>query len=172
VRIERGGAVRAHHSEVLDPVVVRSAVDVVEHQRHPPTVPMLVLTAELTARFQETGIEQASFEVETVVRRVLDQYTLERDLHRARCPSTTEVRVEMIGVDAPTPCPLLERPIVPTPDGIAEVSKRISPTDRAGYRRPSVGFREWMRPGIREHMFPCGSDGNSRHLQVLCRRTQ
>jgi hypothetical protein len=51
VRSERGGAVRAHDAKVLEPIVVRDPIDVIEYERHAVATPRLVLTAELADRF-------------------------------------------------------------------------------------------------------------------------
>ena len=45
VRLERRGAVRADDAQVLEPVVIRNAVDVVEDQRERPSAPALTLAA-------------------------------------------------------------------------------------------------------------------------------
>ena len=47
MRLERGGAVRANDAQILEPVVGRHTVDVVEDQRHLTPAPDLTLTAEL-----------------------------------------------------------------------------------------------------------------------------
>jgi len=57
MRVEGGGAVGADHPQVLEPVVVRDAVDVIEHQGHAATLPMFVLTAQLAPRFQQATID-------------------------------------------------------------------------------------------------------------------
>ena len=46
VRVKRGGAVRADDPEVLDAVVGRYAIDVIQDQGHRPTVPFLILATE------------------------------------------------------------------------------------------------------------------------------
>lgn len=51
--LERGGAVRADDPQVLEAVVIRYSIDVIEHKRHPLTLPDLILAAHLThAPFQ------------------------------------------------------------------------------------------------------------------------
>src|SRR5919206_1789870 len=78
VRVERRIAVRAHDAQVLDPVVVVHAVDVIEDQRHPPPVPDLALPAELTSALLEPGREQALLQLPAVGPRALDQELCER----------------------------------------------------------------------------------------------
>jgi hypothetical protein len=146
VRFERRGAVGADHPKVLEPVVVRDAVDVVEHQRHAAATPVLALTAQLTLRRQEAGIEQTSLQVEAVVRRVLHENFVERNLISASCPSTPYVGVEMVCLDVPPPGPLLKGPIIRALDGIAEVSERVGPARRLLDGGPRVGFGEGWSP--------------------------
>ncbi|HET8954922.1 MAG TPA: hypothetical protein VFN18_04610 [Solirubrobacterales bacterium] len=45
--IESRRAIRADDSQILDPVVIRNAVDVVEDQSHGPAAPIFVLTTHL-----------------------------------------------------------------------------------------------------------------------------
>jgi hypothetical protein len=91
------------------------------------TSPVLVLAAQLATRLEQAAIEQASFEVEPVIGRVLNEHFVEWDVQLASRPPTTDVRVEMVGPDDPSLSPLLERPVVRAFDLIAEVSERISP---------------------------------------------
>jgi hypothetical protein len=44
---QSGRAVRADDLEVLEPVVIRATVDVIEHQRDLPALPELTLPAKL-----------------------------------------------------------------------------------------------------------------------------
>lgn len=54
--LERGGAVRADDPQVLKAMVIRDSIDVIEHKRHPVTLPDLILPAHLTrAPFQARG---------------------------------------------------------------------------------------------------------------------
>ena len=69
VRVERRGTVRADDSEVLEPVVVGHAVDVVEDQRHPPAAPFLALPAELAPPLLEAVVVEALLEMTAAVRR-------------------------------------------------------------------------------------------------------
>jgi hypothetical protein len=58
VRIEAGRAVRAQDPQILQPVVVAYAVDVIEDQADPAALPVLTLPTELTTPgLQALGIE-------------------------------------------------------------------------------------------------------------------
>jgi hypothetical protein len=46
VGLKRGCAIRTYDPQIVDPVVVVHAVDVVENEGHPATVPELALTAQ------------------------------------------------------------------------------------------------------------------------------
>lgn len=52
--VERGGTVGTDNPQVLDPVVVSYAIDVIEDETHAIPVPQLSLAAELTLRLFET----------------------------------------------------------------------------------------------------------------------
>jgi hypothetical protein len=47
VGVERCGAVGADDPQVLQAIVIRDAVDVIEDQRHRPTTPIFILAAHL-----------------------------------------------------------------------------------------------------------------------------
>jgi hypothetical protein len=84
--VERGSAVRTDDPEVLETVVVRNAVDVVENQRHSPTAPRLVLTAKLADRPFNAGLVEAKLERVALIRRARNEDRCE-GLHLA-CRTT------------------------------------------------------------------------------------
>jgi hypothetical protein len=63
MRIERGCAVRAHDLQVLEPVVIGHAVDVVKDQRHAAALPFLALAAQLARPCLEPGVVEPLLEV-------------------------------------------------------------------------------------------------------------
>jgi hypothetical protein len=71
--LQRGGAVRTHDPEILNPVVVRNAIDVIEDKGHPAAMPVLVLAAEFTAQLEKSARDQSLLEVAAVVGRALDK---------------------------------------------------------------------------------------------------
>src|SRR6185436_8040447 len=73
VRVERCVAVRADDPHVLEPVVVVHAVDMVEDQRHAPSVPHLVLAAELAAALFQTLGEETLLQKRPLIGRTLDE---------------------------------------------------------------------------------------------------
>ena len=79
MRVERGIAVGADDSQILEPVVVGHAVDVVEDQRHVALVPVLVLAAELAHPVLELRVVETLLQIAAVVRRVFDEHLVERD---------------------------------------------------------------------------------------------
>src|SRR5215218_4398605 len=78
MRLERRRAVRADDPEILEPVVGRDAVDVVEDQRHARAAPQLVLAAHLAAALLDALRIKTPLEVPPVVRGVGDEEVLER----------------------------------------------------------------------------------------------
>jgi hypothetical protein len=80
MRIERGVAVRADDPKVLEPVVVRGTIDVVEDQRHTSTLPKLALAAELADRFLQPRSKQPLLEMPTWITGVLHEHLLQRSL--------------------------------------------------------------------------------------------
>lgn len=129
VCIESRGAIWADDPQILKPVVVRDAVDVIEDQRHPATAPNLVLSAQLAIPRFEAFCEQSSLDMAAVIRGVFDEHFLEGD----RGPSPVEefpshcIWVEMVGIDAPQRRVFLERLPVPTRAPIAKPPQGFSP---------------------------------------------
>ncbi len=153
VRVERRRAVRAEDPQVLEPVVVADAVDVVEDQRHPAAAPLLVLAAELAALRPEAGVEEPLLELGAVVAAVLDEDPLERD-RRARSPPRTlaqhVARVEVGGRDAPLSRVLPEGREVAAGRAQAERAERLR--HRAGTRDGGLELSAGEGAG-HEHMF-------------------
>src|SRR5207245_1335074 len=71
--IERGGAVRAHDAEVVDPVVVADAADVIEDETHCASIPFLVLAAHFAAPSFDAFDKETLLQVPPVVARPFDE---------------------------------------------------------------------------------------------------
>jgi hypothetical protein len=54
VRVESRGTVRANDLQVLQTIVIRNTVNVIEDQRHRPALPIFVLAAHLAAPVLQT----------------------------------------------------------------------------------------------------------------------
>jgi len=78
MRVECRCAVGADDAQVLQPIVVAHAVDVVEDQPHGAASPKVVLTAELTDRRLATFCVEALLEEVAGERGVLDEDRFER----------------------------------------------------------------------------------------------
>jgi len=73
MRVERCRAVRADDPEVLETVVVRNPIDVIEDQRHRASVPQLVLTADLAMLLFQPRLEQPFLHIAAAAIRVFDK---------------------------------------------------------------------------------------------------
>jgi hypothetical protein len=73
VGLECRGAIRTDNAQVLNSVVGRDAVDVVEDQRHRSTAPGVGLAAKLANTHLDALVEETILQVTTVVRRTLDE---------------------------------------------------------------------------------------------------
>jgi len=80
VCLERRSAVRAHDAQVLDPIVVADAVDVIEDQRHASPAPHLTLAAELALTRLEARLVEPLLQMATRERRALDEDLVKRSL--------------------------------------------------------------------------------------------
>ena len=101
---ERRRTVRAHDPQVLDPVVGRNAVDVVQHQRHRrrPFHSSSWPHSSQRGSFSRLVV-QTPLEIVAVVRRVLDEHRLEWDLLAVRpAVRRAHIRVEMLGPEPVT----------------------------------------------------------------------
>lgn len=77
VGLQRRSAIRAHDLEVLEPVVVRYAVDVIEDQRHRPSEPLLSLPAQFALPALQALAEQSPLQISAVVVRVRHENLVE-----------------------------------------------------------------------------------------------
>ena len=110
MRVERRRAVRADDPEVLEPVVVGDAVDVVEDQRHPPPVPLLALPAELARARLEPVVVEPLLELPALVRRAA-----RRGSPRAAIGARAARRRradEVVGRDVPLVEPAAQQPVI------------------------------------------------------------
>src|SRR5437763_8417233 len=85
MRVESRGAIRADDLQVLEPVVRRDAVDVVEDQRHAAAPPVLALAAQLATPLLQAGVVEPLLQLPAAVAGVLDEHLLEWD--RAEPPT-------------------------------------------------------------------------------------
>jgi hypothetical protein len=138
MRLERPGAIWANDAEVLDAVVRRHSVDVVEDQCHRPTVPFLSLTAELAQPRLHPFVVQPTLEVPTVVCRALFEYLGERGWIWARPPTERPFRVEVVGRDSVVGDQLPQAAMVVAGGSQPQDSKRARETHRVldGVRKP------------------------------------
>ena len=132
MRGERRRTVRADNPEVLKPVVVGDAVDVIEDQRHPRAVPLLALTAHLAAAVLDALGVEAPLEVGALVARVLYENLLERTyavrMRRRSLPRAG--RIEVLRRYPPRLGVALDRPEVATGGPQPEPPQRFRPRER------------------------------------------
>src|SRR3954467_11674384 len=100
MRVQSRVAVRTHHAQVLEPIVGRLTIDVIEDERHAVSVPDLALPAELADRPLELFVEEPSLQRGTMVRRAPDQDRAQRSLRRTT-PGVVRVLVEVVRRDPP-----------------------------------------------------------------------
>jgi hypothetical protein len=117
MRLQRRGAVRAHDAQVLDPVVVTDAVDVIQDQGHSASAPHLALAAELALTHLQPRLVEPLLQMATRERRAGDEDLFKRSFRHARARervATRGVRIEVIHRDPPDlGCVPLERsPVV------------------------------------------------------------
>src|SRR4029077_6609380 len=91
----------AHDPQVLEPVVVRDAIDVIENQRHTASVPRLVVFARGATELDETFWVQALFELRAGVCRMLDEHLAQRARERRARLTLTRIRIEVLSGDCP-----------------------------------------------------------------------
>jgi hypothetical protein len=109
MRVKRRRTVRAHDPQVLQPVVVADAVDVIENEPHRPIPPDRALTAQLTDRRLEPEGIQALLQMVAAVRRTLDEDLLDRSWCAAQRASSRSIGIKVVGLDAPPDHPVLQR---------------------------------------------------------------
>ena len=127
VRVERRVAVRAEDPQVLEPMVVAHAIDVVEHEAHPMALPQLALTTELADRMLEPRSEQPPLQMSATEGRPRDQDLFERSVGlRPRAG----VRVEVGRGDVPDGGILAQDQVRAAGVTHAEAPKRFGPRHR------------------------------------------
>jgi hypothetical protein len=94
---EGGSAVGTENAQILEPMVVGHAVDVIEDQRHSPAAPDLFLAAFLAPPLLHPLAEEALFQLTARVSRALDHDALERPSAARGDSPTSRVRVEVGG---------------------------------------------------------------------------
>ena len=149
VRIQRRRAIGAEDSQVLNPVVVPNAVDVIEDHRHPLAAPALALTALLAFRSLQAGLDQTLLQVAAAVGRMLNENLLQWDPSPlAQSLSAYGSTIEMGGVDSPFGRVLLDGSGIAAGRSVAEQPQGL---------RPATGSRN------RPTKFLLGEAHTSRH---------
>jgi hypothetical protein len=101
VRIQRSSTVRTRDSEVLEAIVVRDAVDVVEDHPQRTTTPHRTLATKLANGSLEFRLIQASLELHPREAGVFDENLVERKSSNESSTPRREIGVEVIGIDLP-----------------------------------------------------------------------
>lgn len=132
--LERGRAVRAEDPEVLDPVVIADAIDVVEDQSHRPAAPLRALATVLADRGLETGVVKAPLQVTSREGRPLDEDRVQRNRLSEPTEGSPGARPKMVGSQTPAGRVLLEHSIRATRLAHPESRQDIgpAPSDRDG----------------------------------------
>ncbi len=148
MRLERRGAVGADDPEVLEAVVVRHPVDVIEYERHLSTMPVLPLAAQLARARLEPGLEQSLLELPARIVRSSNHDLVERSAYApARRP-----RVQGWGRNAqpgcPSSAPSVERSDVATLRPITERSQHLAPVGGLRDGRAERRFSERGTSGM------------------------
>jgi hypothetical protein len=112
VRVKRRGTVRADDAEVLEAIVIRHTVDVVEDQGHRLPAPHLVLAAELASCLLDPLREQPALQMTAMIRRALHEELGERRRRPVERLAPDRVLIEMFSADIPERGVLLDRPVV------------------------------------------------------------
>jgi hypothetical protein len=142
VRVQRSCAVRAHDPEVLEPVVGRDSVDVIEDQSHSKTTPEFALAAQLASALLDACRVEPALQAATGIGRSLDQDLLERrDLPPSERLSLHEPGIEVIDRYPPQLDVLLEREVVPPGRSHAKPAEGFGIREGLGYRASRVSFR-------------------------------
>ena len=154
VGLQRRSAIRAHDLEVLEPVVVRYAVDVIEDQRHRPSEPLLSLPAQFALPALQALAEQSPLQISAVVVRVRHENLVEGPrLARDRI-ALGPVRIKVPGVN---------------PMALDQVPERLEVSSgRAKTKRPeSLGQAARRRDRIAHLLL--GVAKSPRHTRTLVR---
>jgi hypothetical protein len=96
VRVERGRAVRAQNTKILEPVVVVDTIDVIQDHRHPRAAPVFALAAHLANRILQALQKKAILEMGPAVGRMFDEDLVERDAAPAQSVVSRRIRIEVI----------------------------------------------------------------------------
>jgi hypothetical protein len=123
--VERRVAVRADDPQVLDPVVMAVAVDVVEDQRHAMSLPDLVLAAQLAPALLEPFAVEPLLQRAAAVRGPGHEDLFEWLGLRAGVLARCGVAIEVIDRDRPDAGPLLEHHVTATGGALPEVPERL-----------------------------------------------
>jgi hypothetical protein len=118
-------AVRTEDAQVLEPVVVADAVDVVEDQGQLCAAPDFALSAELASSILQPFLVQALLEIGAAVRGVLDEDVFEGQFLSTPEAPVTGMRVEVVDRDSPDRNPLPQHPPRPAGGTEAEPAKRL-----------------------------------------------
>jgi hypothetical protein len=111
--IEGRCAIRTDDSQVLESVVVRHPIDVVQDQRHGATTPIFVLATHLAAALFQTLCEESSLEIGAGITGITDQDLGKRDRIWSRNSVLSTVKV--LGRDLPNFIhPPAKNSVVPT----------------------------------------------------------
>jgi hypothetical protein len=154
VGLQGRGAVRAHDLEVLEPVVGRDPVDVIEDQRHGLSAPLLSLPAQPALSAFHALAEQAPLQGSAVVVRVDDENLIEGSAFGRPRIAPRPVRIKVPGLD---------------PMALDQVPERLEVSSgRAKTKRPeSLGQAARRRDRI-AHLF-LGVVKSPRHTRTLVR---
>ena len=121
MRRQGGIAVRAHDAEVLEPVVVVHAVDVVEDEGQPRAVPLLPLAAHLALTELETFVVEPRLEAVPTGGAADDEHLVERPASSANAGWIAAAVREVLRGDLPPIDPALQLGEVATRRAKAEV---------------------------------------------------
>ncbi len=99
--IESRSAIRADDPQILDPVVLRRPVDVIEDQRHAAATPVFVLAAHLTNTLLHTHLEEPLLDLAPRVGRSADKDLGQRPWRAMEVSRRSRSRIEVVGRDLP-----------------------------------------------------------------------
>jgi hypothetical protein len=138
VSVEGRRAVRADDPEVVEPVVVSYAVDMVKDQPHPPAAPGVALSAQLAPGDLHALVIEALLEAASAVRRPLDEDLFQWDAGTPPAFTGGRVLIEVVGRDAELGRSPLQRPPVAARWAVPKATKRLGPRPRPGDRDTQI----------------------------------
>jgi hypothetical protein len=138
VGLQRCRTVRADDLKVLEPVVVRDAVDVIQDQRHWASEPFLSLPAQLALAALQALAEQSALQRPAVVVRVGHENLAERPPGAGHRIAPGPIRVKVPGVDAVALDQLPERPEIPPGRAEADGPESLGQATRGRDRVPHL----------------------------------